>query len=338
MSINFLLHTDEPCSSGADLCHLGMESTAKVVASIASVNPGPMTIGLLGPWGSGKTTVLDRVASICEDSVVLRLNPWEHERDVDPLVGLLGALLAQLKEINDRPGPKLNFIDEAIVAVKTQYWKAVGQSALLAKAALMLGGASLEATGDPSGKVVGVLGGLLPTQSEIAEAVATPGKSVRQKLEDALKGQKVIVLVDDLDRCRPENALAVLEALKHLLWVKGIVFVIALDTDVLIKHLDKLHADALGDPIKGIGERYLQKLIQAKVPVVHRDEEKFLSYVEAIIDEAVRHNQEWLPGKQEMLPIRNLVAASAARQPREAKRLINSIVIDWALMAYERNA
>jgi len=62
-------------------------------------------------------------------------------------------------------------------------------------------------------------------------------KQFKQALEDLIKGdarkQPLFVLIDELDRCRPTHAVAMLERIKHLFDVDGLVFVLATDTDQL---------------------------------------------------------------------------------------------------------
>ena len=56
-------------------------------------------------------------------------------------------------------------------------------------------------------------------------------------LED--KEARLIVFVDDLDRCLPEKAVEVLEAIKLFLEVKGVVFVLGMDQEIVRRGIER---------------------------------------------------------------------------------------------------
>ena len=95
---------------------------------------------------------------------------------------------------------------------------------------------------------------------------------------------KFIVFVDDLDRCLPEKAIDMLEAIKVFLEADGCVFVIAVDPNVIIEGIRVKYRDfALREngeadlPITG--DDYLEKIIQLPFylpPVTHDDMVKFI--------------------------------------------------------------
>ncbi|MGE0001095.1 MAG: P-loop NTPase fold protein [Fimbriimonadaceae bacterium] len=323
------LHDDQPCPGCDQLEDLGAEATAAAVADIARTASGPFTIGVFGDWGSGKTSVLERAAVLCEGpgTVVLRLNPWEHEREADPLASLLVELGQALEE--KKQLPEFNWLEKAYVVLKPRLDRAL--ASVRAKELLGLASLPLLAQGNPVGDALAAASALAPASPEPGTEAAARHRSVREKLEAALGDNKVVVLLDDLDRCQPDRALAVLEAVKHLLWARGFVFVVALDQRLLTGYLEKLHTGKFGVAEPGSGTRYLEKLVQTRVPVAHRDRDAFREYVEKIVTQAIEENKAWLPDEAETGGVPGLLAAAAASQPRQAKRLVNNVVVSWAL-------
>ena len=58
-------------------------------------------------------------------------------------------------------------------------------------------------------------------------------------------GYRLVIVVDELDRCRPKYALKVLEIIKHILGVRGVKYIFALDVDILSKTLSKVYKNEL---------------------------------------------------------------------------------------------
>src|SRR6185436_11514162 len=84
---------------------LGLSSWAEVVASAALGTEGPLTIGVLGRWGVGKTSVLHLAKGLIDASpeaarqrvTTLLFNAWQYERDEAPLVPLIASILQELE-------------------------------------------------------------------------------------------------------------------------------------------------------------------------------------------------------------------------------------------------
>src|SRR5690606_8785752 len=87
-------------------------------------------------------------------------------------------------------------------------------------------------------------------------------------LIDAPGKGRLVVFVDDLDRCLPEKAIEVLEAIKLFLEAAGVVFVLGMDKDVVQRgiearygtHFRQMPGTLAELPISG--DSYLQKMVQ----------------------------------------------------------------------------
>lgn len=98
------------------------------------------------------------------------------------------------------------------------------------------------------------------------------------------QGERLVVFVDDLDRCLPEKAIEVLEAIKLFLDVCGCIFVIAVDQAVVVKGIQVRYRDFAfqgenADKMPISGFDYLEKIIQLPFylpPVRREDMETFI--------------------------------------------------------------
>lgn len=275
------LWSDEPAT--VDL--LAARAIAEtVVDAVLDDALDPLSLGLSGPWGSGKTTVLKLVEaelknrSSDEDHVVLvRTDPWRF----DPAVGakesiiaaVLEALATELRELEAKGGGgKAKKAKELLARLsrRVDWAKAVKLAATTAVALQ------------------------LPSVDDLAQLIKEPNDETGTPEERGLAGfreefeallvseelahvRRVAVLVDDLDRCLPRTVVESLEAVKLFLSVPKMAFVIAADED---RVADAIRSelpewtmpserpggpDAL--PPEPPWKLYLHKIVQTTVPL-----------------------------------------------------------------------
>ena len=146
---------------------------------------------------------------------------------------------------------------------------------------------------------------------------------------------KLIVFVDDLDRCLPEKALEVLETIKLFLEVKGAAFVLGMDKELIEKGIEtrynfqfrKQTLESKETPISG--DEYLQKIIQIPFYLPPMGEEDILSFIESLEkggskDEAIPKNL-LSNARKELLTLttKNVFSHGVSANPRQIKRVIN---------------
>ncbi len=268
-----ILLQDNPCEQ-LDSDHLSLKTYATIVASAAVGNDGPFTIGVFGDWGTGKTSLLhlaeERVRnSGQEDTITVWFNAWQHEREEEPLFSLLGAILDAIEldgknEPGQDPAKKkdspLKKIGHSIRAL-TRGMKFKGDVGIP-----LIGSVGIEFDAEKALKAEEILGA--DTNPLKAEMMYT---SAFQLLREEAKKNKfrIIVFIDDLDRCDPEKAVHLLESIKLILNQKGFVFVLALAHTVVTKYLDHVYVEKYKLDQKNWGEFYLQKIINLPIELPH---------------------------------------------------------------------
>ena len=242
----------------------------------------PISIGISGGWGMGKTSLVRMIESrLAQDVreqnkyVVITFNPWLYQ-DFDSarsaLMQLVSDEVLRLAAANDTLHKKAQ--------------KLLARVNLLRLAQLSGDAAITLATGVPVGRIGEIVtgigdflrGGLSSEKHADAKAAPlfNPASAAsmpneiqlfRNALEELLEELKVtlVVFVDDLDRCLPKTAISTLESIRLLLFLKRSAFVIAAD-DKFIRSAVRVHFDG-ADIDEETATNYFDKLIQVPLQV-----------------------------------------------------------------------
>lgn len=242
----------------------------------------PVTVGLFGDWGGGKSSILKIVKGILDkddDYAVIYFNSWIFEGYEDAKSAILTTLL---KELRDHRKLKDVIGDEAKTLLKKVKWMEllkVGTSAAVSYFTanplplLMSSGLFSPGKPDEEGDSVEEDEKTLPKLSELLKESKDTNESVRsfrkdfQKLINKTKLKALVILIDDLDRCSPDRVIQNLEAIKLFLNVDRTAFVVATDRRI-VENAIRIRYSELFTGEKGAtaGDSlvidYLEKLIQ----------------------------------------------------------------------------
>jgi hypothetical protein len=268
--------------------------TTAVLSLVTNDAISPATIGVYGDWGSGKSTVLrlvqERLASqaMKDDGVVcVWFNSWQFESYDDAKAALMTAILEELR--NQRGTLEKATAGIAAFARRIDWMRGaglIGKLALRAKLAIATGGISEvtkgaieNLTGDDSGVVADLKGVLKEADPE-----NTGTRSVREfrdefaKLLEAADVKRLVVIIDDLDRCMPDRVVDTLEAIKLFLLVPHTSFVLGAD-EGLVRRSVQVRFAAVVEAKEQLGRDYLEKLIQIPVNVPTMSPEETEGYM-----------------------------------------------------------
>lgn len=144
------------------------------------------------------------------------------------------------------------------------------------------------------------------------------------------QGHRLIVFIDDLDRCFPEQAIEVLEAIKLFFDVEGCVFVLGLDHQVIHRAIEMKYRERYGSSVDGEvqkrfviqGIRYLEKIIQLPFHIPPIEKERMGAYVKSLLS-------DW-PDEA----CADVFSHGMEASPRQIKRTVNSFLLLWKLAGY----
>jgi hypothetical protein len=274
------LWSDEP----SKIDFLAAQAIAETVSdAVLDDDLDPLAIGLSGPWGSGKTTVLELIKadldrrSDIEDAKILtvRTDPWRY----DPSVGAKESLIAEVLdalavELEAQPETKADKAKKLLKKLidRVDWSKAI---TLAARTSLTY---QLPGIDD--------LPGLIRESNVGGEVVGSEPRGLtdfRTEFENLMSSEelgyirRVVVLVDDLDRCLVDTVVETLEAIRLFLSVEGISFVIAADEERVAEAIRKklpewtMPTERPGDedalPPEPPSKLYLHKIVQTTVPL-----------------------------------------------------------------------
>jgi len=257
--------------------------TAGLLSIINNESLLPATIGVFGDWGSGKSSLLKMAHNELaenENILCISFNGWLFEGYDDAKAALLETII---KEISDKKKLSADAKDKVKRLLGKINWMRVVLTLGKYGAAYSLGGGgalSLSALPDIpelAKSIAGAFEGLdVDEVQEKLEKLKKEGKSsqvnVREFHEDFAelielsKIDKLVVFIDDLDRCNPETIIETLEAIRLFLYAKNTVFILAADERLVKYAVTKKYPDIPG-LYSNISRDYLEKLIQFPIVV-----------------------------------------------------------------------
>jgi len=312
-----------------------------ILEAIGTPHLDPVTIGVQSPWGGGKSTVINLVfGELFEDPayVVIRSDPWQYDNHDDVRGILIAEILNALRERFDSDGALGNRVEELLGRIA---WSRV---------ALAVGKGMVGLGWSPAD----LAKALTPRKRSEPETMSGFKEAFSELLDLLPKEvQRVVVLIDDLDRCLPPAVMGTLEAIKLFLAVPKMVFVLAADQELI---RDAVAAHLAGtNRSESFAHRYLEKIVQLPISLPRLSEEEAETYIALLLAEreapdedafdavadhaAARRNantwpllSEWPDGlwrpSDEVLhlarQLRDGLAADKLSSPRQIKRFLNA--------------
>lgn len=222
---------------------------------------GSLVIGLSSKYGSGKTTFfqmlkddIEKGNSVIGPITVVSLNAWESDYFGDPLFSIVSALVGCIQESGKEADP-------IISAAKDLGWFA---TAIGSQVVSKFTGINPVAAGEVAEKKKSARE-VKPPVSVDAFTVYQARKNAMGQLKAALEKfiadseSKILFLVDELDRCRPDFAIAYLETIKHIFDLPRATFILAADRH----HLENSAKTAFGPDLDF--DEYYRKFVHREV-------------------------------------------------------------------------
>ena len=270
---------DEPAT---DLM-FGFDKLATQVHKVL-MNPStatPFVIAIHGEWGSGKTSLINIIYEKTKQLIVynetnwkiLKFDAWEYER-TDVVVALMQQIASVYSE-----------------SKSTKFLKSL--SNFIADIALK--------------KTVGVsMSDVKDHFEELVKHVST----IQKDLEELTGDNRLIVFVDDLDRCNIDNVLDMLEAIKMFLTAKGVIFIVAVDMDKIERAWELRYNSKLG---VSEGRKHIEKIFQVKLSLPPKGSEEMGEFLSSLSPDFLTDDRK------------NLIIKICDRNPRKIKRLLNLV-------------
>jgi KAP family P-loop domain len=333
-----------------------VDALAEIITGLGIENT-PLTIGVFGSWGMGKTSLMKQLQTRLINTHRFRsiwFDAWKFDKEDALWRALLLRILDALRPKPTAKGKKATSLRESIQRMEeslyhdvtwTEYgrftvdWTAltkdVAKTGLKFGLSLIPGAQTIQevlkiagqtvGSSDPSNLVGAIQRDSVQHYQAQLRAMEQFCRQFEQLVKTYVRPKKLVIFVDDLDRCIPEKAIEVLEATKLFFDVPGCIFVLGLDQDVISRGIQARYHEFSTQtkitrqdfPIDGT--RYLEKIIQIPFllpPIEDKDLERF-----------VKRLVRTYPDKRCVA----LFAQGLMPNPRHVKRTINVFFLLWRL-------
>lgn len=303
--------TDQPIRAvESDL--LESEKYANALSSFIKESDTPLTIGMQGEWGTGKTSLMymirEKLDSFSEENYAIAtswVNTWEYSmfKGVDQTTpAVLKGMLEKLRESCENHWPKEK-LEQKITKVGS-----------------FLGNVANQIVSSKTGVNVKNAAGAEP--DELIADIAKIKADIRDVISILLSDEnnpykKVVFFIDDLDRINPKDAVEVLESLKNIFDIDSCIFIIAIDYEVVVKGLEDKFGKKTNENEREF-RSFFDKIIQVpfSMPTGAYDIENFLN--KKLHDLGIIIDPNILPKYVKV--VRNTVGFN----PRSLKRYLNT--------------
>jgi predicted KAP-like P-loop ATPase len=258
----------------------------------------PVSVGVFGNWGAGKSSLLKLIEEKLEQDnkawIVIKFDAWLYQGYDDARAALLEVIASALTDaaegnasLTTKTKKLLARVDGfrtmGLLAEGAALFAGVPTGGLIARSAGALEGTAdgiqdqeeYENLGKTAKEAKKQVGGLLKPEAKKSppQQIDAFRKEYGEILEEL--GKPLVVVIDNLDRCLPTNAIHTLEAIRLFLFLTNTAFIIAADEEMI--------RSSVADYFKGASYRhqidYLDKLIQVPIRVPKAGVREIRSYL-----------------------------------------------------------
>lgn len=250
-----------------------------------SKNNNGYSIAIDGDWGSGKTWILDALESqlSSDEYLIFHYNAWENDFYEEPLVALLSVMIEKLNEVAKQKSLYESVVTELLKeAASDLEILAVGIAKYFIKIDIdksIKNKKNLFNRIKQGTKIANDIDSMLPLRKTLAE--------IREVIKNLAEKLKILLVVDELDRCLPEYAIKVLERLHHVCNKMPVFQIISIDkfnlADSICKVFGKNFLKTTPEHnIMQFADSYLQKFIDISIPLSNGKPDKSLEVMNGL--------------------------------------------------------
>jgi len=250
-------------------CKLDRKKYADVLTSIIENYSDGFVLALNNKWGAGKTTFVKMWQQSLKnlDYETIYFNAWENDFDDNPLIALIGEL-KNIRQTEDNNFKKViksaaklskNITPALLKAILNKYL----DSELLVETLTDGIKTGTEIFEDEIKEYVDRKKSIVDFRNDLSHFVSENGDR-----------KPLIFIIDELDRCRPNYAVSLLEQIKHFFNVKNIVFILSIDKEQLGNAIcGTYNSDKIDS------NEYLRRFIDIEYSIPEPNNQDFFNYL-----------------------------------------------------------
>lgn len=296
------------------------DSLSGAIANIVRNSTPHFTIGIYGEWGTGKTTLMKAIEKNLtsenpqrKDQTFLPIwfNAWKYEREENLASVSLMKTVGYAMANHDKFDQLSKTIFKSLTIVGKDVMQQIAMQAV---------SKNRELADEEIDEKMDYLNTLYrdSVYYEGLDKIKVQMKSIRENGDN-----RVVIFIDDLDRCSPIKALEVLESIKLFLDLEGFVFVIGLSHKTVTQLITQAYK------ITGLqGDDYIKKIIQIPIKIPSWTKESIVDLINNSI--VTRLNSDYTKFMQQNS---GMIAKVVDYNPRQLKRFINNVIIAFETFA-----
>ncbi len=290
---------------------LGIDNHAQALTDFIKSCQTPLTVGIQGEWGSGKTSLLNSISHKLggKEYKIITINAWEQALLSKPEETLLKIVNEIINNLTNELSDKEKYKNKI-----SQNFEKITKGALRVAGAAIGGNATAEVVKD-----------LMDNNQSVINDLKNTLKEVTLKIVERRNYDKIVIYVDDLDRIDPPDAVSILELLKNIFDIEHCVFVLAIDYQVVVKGLEKKFGTR-NDTNEWEFKAFFDKIIQLpfNMPIGQYD---IGNYVESLLQQVnyLDSAQDKVNDVKVSEALTSIIQFSIGGNPRSLKRLVNSL-------------
>lgn len=229
-----------------------------LLSNIGNEDSFVMTVS--APYGGGKTFFVKMWQNYLkkQNGHTLYYNAWENDFSINPLASFISCF-SELDDVDPKLKDKVKAVITAaqkitltkIPEICVRLLGALCKKYLGIEAQELYDTAKISAEFvDEAEKEIGKLSAkaktMIADEKELRDAITDFKKKLKEliasfeRTNNRISG-KLVIFIDDLDRCRPDYAITFLEYIKHLFSIPNCNFVLSVDKDQLISTIEKVY-------------------------------------------------------------------------------------------------
>ncbi len=219
---------------------LKREEEAKILTSLFDIVGNQMVLAINSPWGTGKTTFLNMWKAYLENEgySTVYFNCWKNDFVDDPFI----AFVEEFREQLDSEVIGREFKEKATEVGKCLIKNIPGVAMKIVKDKIGFDVEQIVSEDDLESMVKSKLDDYTNAKNSVSKFKEELNKLGIRNIEKTNK--PLIVFVDELDRCRPNFAIALLERVKHFFNVDNIIFILGVDKESLGNSIRVVYGDS----------------------------------------------------------------------------------------------
>jgi len=301
-------------------------SLSKTISNLIRNSTPHFTIGIYGEWGTGKTTLMKSIEANLHSTdsyeggpkiLPIWFNAWKYERE-DSL-----ATVSLLKTVGYAMAGHQRFdtLSKTIFKGLT-----IVSKDMMQQIAMQVVSKQNSIDDEEIDQKMDHLNKLYRDSIyyEGLDKIKEEMRSIREKDTEC----RVVIFIDDLDRCSPNKALEVLESIKLFLDLEGFVFVIGLSHKTVTQLITRAYETT------GIkGEDYIKKIIQIPIKIPSWSKESIIDLIENSITPRLNSDYTKFLSQNSAM-----IAKVIDYNPRQLKRFINNVIIAFETFASKQGS